>query len=495
MTTKSLLALFVFAFCACAQSQLGTGAVSGVVLDASGKSVSAAVVQVTGEDTGLTRQTVTSATGDFSIPVLPTGRYTLRVEKTGFNKLEQKNLNVTVGATITLSLKLDVGVTTTQVEVTAEAPIVDTTKTSETLSVGRDQIDNLPINGRRYDQFALLAPGVTRDARFGLLSYHGMSGVYNNFTIEGNDDNQALFSEARGRTRIASSISANAIQEFQVAQSNFLPEYGRSLGGGINSVVRSGTNLFHFDAFYYFRDWAMGALDPVAKAAGATQTFEQRQQFGGSIAGPVLRDRLFFFVNYDQQLRNFPLLTSDTTGVLTTGLPANPTAAQLAAFKAGTDYVKSLLPGGAFNNTLPRHNDQQTPLVKVDWLANSKNTVSITYNYMRWSNLNAIQTPAVLGNIGRNGTDDVRIHSLNGRLTTAFTGGLVNEARVQWGRDFEYEFANTSGPQVYVDEQAFTPVVYIIFVIGSVEGFLYLYVMTKFCHSICAPRPRSRVQR
>jgi hypothetical protein len=434
-----------------AQSQLGTGAIGGVVLDASGKSVSGAAIQVTSDDTGLARQTVTSATGDFAIPVLPTGHYTLRVEKIGFNKLEQKGLNVTVGATVTLSLKLEVGTTTTQVDVTAEAIAIDTTKTSETMLVDREQIDNLPINGRRYDQFALLAPGVTRDARFGLLSYHGMAGVYNNFTIEGNDDNQALFSEARGRTRIASSISANAIQEFQVAQSNFLPEYGRSLGGGINSVVRSGTNQFHADGFYYFRNASMGALDPVAKANGATQTFEQRQQFGGSIAGPVLRDRLFFFVNYDQQLRNFPLLTSDTTNVLTVGLPANPTAAQLAAFKAGTDYVKSLLPGGAFNNTLPRHNNQQTVLTKVDWLATSKNTVSITYNYMRWSNLNAIQTPAVLGNIGRNGTDDVRIHSANGRLTTAFSAGLVNEARVQWGRDFEYEFSNAKGPQVYVN--------------------------------------------
>src|SRR5215831_7373690 len=451
MKAQIFTALVVSIGSLCAQSQLGTGAISGLISDATGKSVSGATIQVTSEETGLTRQTVSSGTGDFAIPVLPTGRYTLTVEKTGFSKLEQKNLGVTVGATVTLALKLEVGATNTRVEVTAEAPVLDTSQTSETMLVDRSEIDNLPINGRRYDQFALLAPGVTRDARFGLLSYHGMAGVYNNFTIEGNDDNQALFSEARGRTRIASSISANAIQEFQVAQSNFLPEYGRSLGGGINSVVRSGTNQFHADGFYYFRNASMGALDPVAKAQGAAPTFEQRQQFGGSIAGPILRDRLFFFVNYDQQLRNFPLLTSDTTNVMTTGLPANPTAAQRAAFQAGTDYVLSLLPGHAFNNTLPRHNDQQTPLVKIDWLASSKNTVSITYNYMRWSNPNAIQTPAVLGNIGRNGTDDVRIHSLNGRLTTAFTGALVNEARLQWGRDFEYEFANATGPQVYVN--------------------------------------------
>src|SRR5215471_19265529 len=427
--------LFVFAFVLSGhllygQSQLGTGALTGVITDASGKSIAAAAIQAINADTGFTRQITSSGTGDFSVPVLPTGRYTLTVEKAGFSKLEQKNINVSVGATVTLSLKLEVGATSTRVEVTAEAPVVDTSQTSETTLIDRDQIDNLPINGRRYDQFALLAPGVTRDARFGLLSYHGMAGVYNNFTIEGNDDNQALFSEARGRTRIASSISANAIQEFQVAQTNFLPEYGRSLGGGVNSVVRSGTNQFHAHGFYYFRNASMGALDPVAKASGATQPFEQRQQFGGSLAGPALRDRLFFFANYDQQMRNFPLLTSDTSNVLTTGLPANPTPAQSAAFQAGVAALRAQFPNGASNNTLPRHNDQLTPLVKVDWLAAAAPTVSITYNYMRWSNPNAIQTPAVLGNVGRNGTDDTRIHSLNGRLTTVFGHGLVNELRM-----------------------------------------------------------------
>src|SRR5262245_12165311 len=108
MKTRLLHVLLVVAASIYAQSQLGTGAIGGVVLDASGKSVAAAAVQVTGEDTGLTRQTVTSASGDFSIPVLPTGRYTIRVEKTGFSKLEQKSLNVTVGATVTLSLRLEV---------------------------------------------------------------------------------------------------------------------------------------------------------------------------------------------------------------------------------------------------------------------------------------------------------------------------------------------------------------------------------------------------
>src|SRR6202011_5941997 len=103
-----------------------------------------------------------------------------------------------------------------------------------------------------------------------------------------------------------------------------------------------------------------------------------------------------------------------------TGLPTNPTAQQVAAFNAGAAFLRTQFPGGAPNNTLPRTFNQQSPLEKVDWVINEKNTFSATYNYLRWSNINAIQTPAVLGNVGRNGTDDARIHSINFQLTTAF---------------------------------------------------------------------------
>jgi Carboxypeptidase regulatory-like domain len=448
---KYFLAFAVFTQCvAFGQSQLGAGSMSGSILDPSGNSVAEAAVQVTGDETGLVRRVTTSNAGTFSIPVLPLGHYSLKVEKAGFSTLEQKAIEVSVGSSVTLSLTLTVGAVATQIEVTSVAPAIDTTRTSEVALIDRMEINDLPINGRRYDQFALLAPGVTRDARFGLLSYHGTSGIYNNFTIEGNDDNQALFSEARGRTRIASSISANAIEEFQVPTTNFMPEYGRTVGGGVNSVVRSGGNIFHFDAFFYFRDWAMGALDPVAKASGAVQTYEQREQFGGSIGGAILANRLFYFLNYDQQIRPFPLLTSDTGKVLTTGLPTNPTAAQLAAFNTGVAFLTAKFPDGAPNNTVPRTNNQQTPLAKLDWLVNPKNTASATFNFMRWYNPDAIQTPAVLGNVGRNGFDGVRIYSLNLRLTTSLSPTMVNEARFQTGRDFEYEFSDQTGPQVTV---------------------------------------------
>jgi len=121
--------------------------------------------------------------------------------------------------------------------------------------------------------------------------------------------------------------------------------------------------------------------------------------------------------------------------MLTTGLPSNATPQQVAAFNAGVAFLRVEFPNGAPNNTVSRAYNQQSPLEKADWLINQKNTLSVTYNYLRVPDINGIQSPAVLGNVGRNGSADIRIHSLNFRLTTTFSPTLINEARFQWGRD------------------------------------------------------------
>lgn len=431
-----------------AQSQLGAGSISGTVSDSNGAVVSGAVVTITNTGTGLVRTLTTGDSGQFSAPALPVGEYAARIEKTGFAALEQKGLIVNVGDTTTLRLELKPGATNEVINIVAEQTL-NATRTEETTLINRIQINDLPINGRRADQFALLAPGVTRDGRFGLLSYRGQSGVFNNFTLEGNDDNQAYFAEARGRTRIASNISANAIQEFQVAQSNFLPEFGRSAGGGINATVRSGANTFHGDGFWYFRNKSLNARDPLA----TINPEERRDQFGGSFSGPVIKDKLFFFLNYDQQLRDFPLIIEDLGGVLTTGLPANATAQDVADFNRGVADLRLRFPNGAPGNTIPRSINQNLGLAKIDWNASRSNVVSITYNHLNARGRNAIQTPLVLGNVGRNGSDDVRIQSFNARLTSTISSRLVNEARMQWGRDWEFQFANQQPPQVFVGGQ------------------------------------------
>ena len=449
-----------FVFCVwtvSAQSQLTTGAISGTVQDADGGIISGATVTVLNEQTNLTRTLTTNDDGLFTAQVLPLGSYTVKVEKAGFSALEQKKVEVNVGRTTTLIPILQTGEVSAVVTVES-VPIIDTTRTDESTLISRTQINDLPINGRRADQFALLAPGVTRDGRFGLLSYRGQSGVFNNFTLEGNDDNQAYFSEAAGRTRIASNISANAIQEFQVATSNFLPEFGRSAGGGINAVVRSGGNSFRGDGFWYFRNKKFNARDPLA----TTNPDERRDQFGGSFSGPIVKNKLFFFANYEQQLRNFPLVIEDLNGVLTRSRPVlviTPTTTQTqidqfnldtTAFNRGTADLRSRFPGGAPGNTLPRTFNQNLALVKLDWTVNNANNFSLTYNYLNARNQNGIQTPLVLGNVGRNGSDDVRINTLNTRLTTIFSPTVVNELRFQVKRDFEYQFGNQPPPQVFV---------------------------------------------
>ncbi|MDQ2745990.1 MAG: TonB-dependent receptor, partial [Acidobacteriota bacterium] len=436
---------FAFALMVSAQSQLTTGAISGTVQDANGAIVDGAQVTVLNEETNLTRTLITNNDGLFVAPVLPVGNYTVKIEKEGFSVLEQKNLKVNVGRTTTIIPILQIGAVAAVVTV-ENTPIIDTVKTDESTLISRTQINDLPINGRRADQFALLAPGVSKDGRFGLLSYRGQSGVFNNFTLEGNDDNQAYFSEAAGRTRIASNISANAIQEFQVATSNFLPEFGRSAGGGINAVVRSGGNTFHGDGFEYFRNQSLNARDPLA----TINPNERRDQFGGSFSGPIVKNKLFFFANYEQQLRNFPLLTQDLSGVLTTGLPATASAADRAAFARGAADLSSRFPGGAPGGTLPRKFNQNLALAKIDYNINQANSFSLTYNYLNARNLNGIQTALVLGNVGRNGSDDVRITTLNGRLTTIISPQTVNEFRFETKRDFEFEFGNEPPPQVFV---------------------------------------------
>jgi len=453
----------------CPAQELGTGAITGTVTDPSGGVVAGAVVRVTNIATGLTRTVTTSGAGTFNAPVLPIGEYSVRIEAAGFSALEQRGVVVNVGGAIDLSLQLKIGQVQSLVEVSGEAPVIETTKTDVSSLISRDQINQLPINGRRYDQFALLAPGVTRDGSYGNITYHGISGVFNSFTVEGNDDNSLYWGGARGYSRITQTMSANAVQEFQVMQSNFLAETGRAVGGNINAVVRSGANSFHGDGFEYLKNSDLSARDTFA----SFKPDESRHQFGGSFSGPVKKDKLFFFVNYDQQLRDTPLLVMDTSGYMTNNkptLPNNPTAAQVAqynsdlnAWQTGINYMAGQFPGGNGPGVLmPRNFNEWLGLTKVDWIINSKNTASFTYNYLRHSADNGIQTAQVVTTL-QNGVDELRDHSVYARLVSTISPKLLNEFRFLWSKDFDEQLANTSAqyPSVSANGLSWGPASYL----------------------------------
>ncbi|HEY4380135.1 MAG TPA: TonB-dependent receptor [Acidobacteriaceae bacterium] len=342
LTRSSILAalLAIFAFvptgrtAAFAQSAT-SGAIGGTITDSGGALVPATVVTVTSADTGITRTAKSNASGEYRVPELAPGTYVATFKADGFETYQANAIVVTVGSLSTVSPQLKVGSVTDKVEVTDEAPLMHTQDDAISTTIDQNAIDNLPINGRRWSDFALLAPGVVSNSDgFGLLSFRGISYLLNNSTVDGADDNQAYFSEARGRTRSAYTVTQGAVQEFQVNTSNYSAEYGRAAGGVINTITKSGTNRLHGELFFYDRDNGLGgASNPYTQLYNFDQTNglniqnvkpkDWRKQWGFAIGGALIKDKLFWFYAYDQSRRNFPGMarTSDPYDMFTLAKP------------------------------------------------------------------------------------------------------------------------------------------------------------------------------
>src|SRR3954453_7557526 len=291
-----------------AQNTAGTGSISGVVTDPTGSAVPAATVLVENPTLGLRRELESTSGGLFSAPSLTPGPgYRVSVTSPGFSGYKVEEIRVEVGQNVNLNARLEVNSSSTTVEVNTEAPIVDNTKVDVSQVVNSQQILNLPINGRRVDSFVLLAPAVVSDGTFGLLSFRGIAGG-NAFLTDGNDTTEQYYNENAGRTRISSQISQDAVQEFQVVSNNYSAEFGHAMGGVVNTVTRSGSNDFHGTAYWFFRNQDFNARDPFA----TINPPERRDQFGGSAGGKIIKDKLFYFFNYEGMKRDFPLVANIT---------------------------------------------------------------------------------------------------------------------------------------------------------------------------------------
>src|SRR5450759_4997597 len=290
----SSICALVFVAGAYAQATAGLGSVSGTVRDASGASIPGATVVVANDGKGIKRTMNSTEAGVFAAPALvPSSGYSITVTKQGFSIYEVKEFEVLVGQNVDFKVGLQIGSSTTKVDVTAEAPMVEDTKSGVTATVGTDQIDNLPINGRRVDSFVLMTPAVTSDGEFGLISFRGIA-MGNNFMTDGNDTTNSFYNENAGRTRIGSQISQDAVQEFQVLSNGFSAEFGRAMGGVVNTVTRSGTNSLHGVGYEYFRNRTLEAADRYANGIKGP---EWRHTTGFSLGGPIKKDKLFYFIN------------------------------------------------------------------------------------------------------------------------------------------------------------------------------------------------------
>ena len=430
-----------------------TGGINGTVTDPQGSNVPNATIVVTNLGTNSSVTVTSDDNGGYRVTNLQPGVYKLETTVTGFAPALAENITVEVGRSTPVDLPLTIGTATAQVDVTAEAPVVNTTDNANASNFDQTQINELPINGRRWSNFALLSPSAVPDGTFGLISFRGISGLLNNNTIDGGDNNQAFFSEERGRTRINYSVSQASIREFQVNTSNYSAEYGRSAGGVTNAVTKSGTNEFHGEAFYYNRNNRNGARNPlqfVGDINGVQQPVKPvdlREQFGGNIGGPIIKDRLFFFFNYDQQRRNFPGVARFTQANFFNNLTAaqRTTLNARGVTNANIDTAFAYLVGQT--GLVPRSGDQKLFFPKIDWQINGSNLFTISYNRLRWESVNGIQTQATnTRGVTNFGDDFVEIDSLNARLQSSITSNLVNEFRFQYGRDFESQRSSAPLP-------------------------------------------------
>ena len=443
-----------------------TGSIGGVVTNPNKEVVPGASVTVRNLDTNKEDSATTDDTGRFKAVNLQPGNYTVTVNSPGFSAMTTDRVVVEVGRETNLEIALSVGPVSGSVEVTADAPVINTNQQDFSTNLNQTSINELPVNGRRWSNFAILTPGTVPDGNFGLISFRGISGLLNNSTVDGGDNNQAFFSEERGRTRSAYSISQGAIREFQVNTSNFNAEYGRSAGGVINAVTKSGSNEFHGSAFFYARNNKWGARNPnsfISQVINGVPTRvafkpeDARYQFGGTIGGPIVKDKAFFFFSYDEQRRNFPgVAVFSTANYLTTVDRPTLTLANRGLTNAQIDSTLSYI--NSLTGETPRRGDQRIFLPKVDWNINSKNTLTATYNRLRWDSPAGVQTGATVTRSRSGfGDDFVDIDSLNLRLTSTFTPQVVNEFRFQWADELNSAFAQPPLPGEPTTSNGFSP--------------------------------------
>src|SRR6266705_2966504 len=237
-----------------AQSQITAGTVQGDVLDEKGGSVAGATVEAKNLATNFIQTDTTNTDGHFAFLSLAPGRYTLTISKSGFTTMVQENVNLTVGQTITLPVTMKVSSVAQQIVVT-DVPIVEVTKTESSSTLNELTVSSTPVLGRKFQDLLTLTPGVsiTQGPDGDEITFNGQRGIFNNVSLDGGDYNNGFFGEQEGGQRAAIDITLDAVKEFQVVASGANAEFGRTAGGVINVITKSGTNDIHGSAFEYFR--------------------------------------------------------------------------------------------------------------------------------------------------------------------------------------------------------------------------------------------------
>ncbi|MEP6945975.1 MAG: TonB-dependent receptor [Acidobacteriota bacterium] len=413
------------------QSQSTSGNIEGRVVDQNGAAVPGVTITAKNQDTGLMKTAASDDSGNFILVLLPPGNYTVEAGAAkGFSGAKYSNVRVSVGAKTTLDVTMSVGSTVTVVDVKSDGQGVELTRTSLSTTIGETQVTNLPTNGRNFLDFATLTPGIVRDpTRAGDLAVGGQKGTLNSIQIDGVSSDNTFFGQSSGRVgsgRAPSQFSIDTVKEFQVNQNGFSAEYGRAAGAVINVVTKSGTNRFTGSAFEYFRDESLNARNPNLVAANRPRPAGQINQFGGTLGGPFVKDKAFFFAAYEGQRSKLP------NPVVLNSLPFAPANVQAFLGPKAASYDVS--------------RQQDTYLIKTDFNINDRNQVWVRFNQQNFTGTN-LENGGSLSALEHTGNSNVTTTAITADWIATISPHWFNEFRYQYSRDREPGQANSTNPE------------------------------------------------
>ena len=496
---QSAIVLTLFILAAClgfvplhAQSTT-QGSIAGTIMDPSGAVVGNAAISIKNMGTDFTLNLTADSSGYYKAPLLEPGNYTVSVTAPGFASFRADNVVVVVGQVTSVEPRLALASSQSEVVVTEQTPVMNTESPDFSETLSQRALANIPINNRRWSALAMTTPGVVADTSgFGLVSIRGISTVLNNVEIDGADDNNAFYSEERGRTREAYSTSGSAVREFAVNTGVYSAEYGRAAGGVITSVTKSGTNQIHGQAYFWDRESNWNAFNDYTTESflnsGTGKYVPQhikpedlRKIYGFTVGGAIIKDKLFWIYTYDQHTHVFPAAAIPSNAnsfyalpTATANLPSNLSAANcnlvtgawsgsatssspnydpndaldadactLAARQGYSSYGQGVSTYDTWISNLnsdlgivPRFGYQEINTPKLDWQINSKEHLSVLAHRLRWDSPGGVQT-STSADYARDtfGNDFVKLDYGVAKLTSLVTNNMSNEVLYQYSRE------------------------------------------------------------
>ena len=436
---KHTLRLAMFLVCSLSllfgQADANKGQIIGTVTDPNAAVIAGAKLVLRNVGTGTTRELTTSSTGTYRAVLMDPGTYEITATTTGFAENKISGLVLNVGSTITVNVQMAVQSTTTTVDV-GETLLQDAVPVASAL-VNSIAITNLPINGRRFQDFVLLTPtAVVEGQSRNQISFAGQRGINSNIMLDGADYNQPFFGGIRGGERSTSIITVpqSAIAEFQVLATGYSAEYGRSTGGVMNTITKSGNNEIHGEGFYQIRHRALSEFNPVV----LIRPSETLQQFGGGIGGPIKKNKLFWFVAAESQRSTTPrqVVIPSLTGV--------PVTAR------NTEAVSLLR---SFEKSFQQTNRASAVTAKTDYSFAGGHKLTMRYSFSDSVENNAVTVGAAVNPVTNNpeeneGNELDRIHNGGLQYTHIFSPSVVNDLKFSGSYEERPRTANSTNPGV-----------------------------------------------